>query len=181
MADTETTKSTAPEVNVEDLRKQMDKAFKEGRNEEAAKLARTLAAAYAGLAEAERKAKEEALAGTTLKVKEAIEKALESLLEEIEGLGGEGIWFSYEFGELNEKNVRLLKSQAPTKTKSSGGGGGKKYPKSTEDMLKLYGDRVMNQETGETYQQFYDANTGSNPRYKVRMHMIRIDQEAQAS
>lgn len=134
----------------------------------------------AGRAEVAKKAEHEAkvlaLGDLTARIKVAIEKAIGGFLEEIEVKGGQGIWFAYEFGELNDKSVRLLKSApAPKKSgsTSSGSGGGAKSPLSTpKDLLPKYGGEESGID-GLTFQELFDQRTDQNTRYyKVRLPLL---------
>lgn len=139
-----------------------------------AALSKQLAGAQASIEAAEREAKQLALKEITDKVQNAIVEAIKPFLAEIETKGGDGVWFVSDWGEaLIETRMMKARPAAPKKTGGGGsGGGGKKFNISTEELLKEHGHKQY-KDDGTTYQQAYDADTGGNARYQVRVKLLK--------
>ena len=104
------------------------------------------------------------------KVKNAISKAVKTLVDSGELDAADGIWYSYDFGE-QAPVVRLMKTQ-PRATRS-GGGGGKKFDISTDDMLSRHGQEEY--KDGLTFQQAYESSPDKNWRYAIRKKLLKLE------
>ena len=121
---------------------------------------------------AEKDAKLEKLVGVTADIKGRIDKVVgklvadlpEDILEVMDG-----VWYSQDF-ESTETACKVSKGAV---RKSGGGGGGKNFAVSTTELLKQHGSELMG-ETGKTYQEAYDEDTGGNSRYKVRVNLLKL-------
>jgi len=137
-----------------------------------ATLSKTLASAHAKIEADQRDATQIALKEVTNRVQSAIVKAIEPFLAEIDAKGGDGVWFVSDWGEALIE-TRMMKARPATKKSSSGGsgGGGKKFSISTDELLKEHGHKEY--KDGVSYQQAYDADTGGNARYQVRVKLLK--------
>ncbi|MCK9597434.1 MAG: hypothetical protein M0R06_00260 [Sphaerochaeta sp.] len=157
------------------------------------KLMSKLAVLVAKAEAAEEKAKKDELQvklqGITVKVRSAIDKVIQKLVEDGTLDGADGVWFAYDMSEKLETGInpacRLIRTAK--KAKGEGGGSGKSsyvagLP-SSDEMLKAVGDSVMFDEdttvtidkvehtmtAGTTYRQAYEYSTNGGWRNRVRM------------
>ena len=134
------------------------------------KISSEIARVVASQEKAERDAKLALIAQLTTKVKGTIDKVVNRLVDSKELDGCDGVWYSYDFGE-KLTICRLLKSTPRAK---GTGGGGKKFSITTKELLEKYGSEVMDVNSGETYQQIWDASTEGNSRYNVRVKLLKL-------
>ena len=106
----------------------------------------------------------------TDKVKSAITKAVQPLIDSGSLDTADGIWYSNDFGE-KAPVVRLSKS-APKATRT-GGGGGKRYPISTSEMLARHGSETYKE--GLTFQQAFESNNDRNWRQSIRNALLKLE------
>lgn len=128
-------------------------------------------------AEAEKKAVEDkkaALSKVTDKVKKAIDKVVQGLIEAKELDAADGVWYSNDFGE-QLTTCRLLKSQPKARSGGSGGAG-KKFSITTTELLSKHGDKVMDSDTGVTFNEAFASNTDGNARYTIRTKLLKLEQ-----
>lgn len=115
------------------------------------------------------------------KVSEDFQKLVGKYSDEIINLVGHeraqlyGKWSSQDgFGLIGIVQAR----------RASGGGGGgtpQKYEKSSEELLKAYGDRpfqVDGKDSEQTLQEAYNSSSDGNFRFKVRKQLIKYDLQA---
>jgi len=133
----------------------------------AAEIARMVAAEERAALEV----KQKAVVELTTKVKAIIDKALKPMYDSKELDMADGIWYVWDFGE-KLSSCRLTKGIIRAKG-TGGGGGGKKFGVKTEDLLAEHGSKVMDKETGQTFQQAYDANSDGNKRYLIRVKLLK--------
>lgn len=124
-------------------------------------------------------AKQKAVETLGIKVKDFITKAIKPMIDKGELDEADGVWYSMDFGDemkdgIRPTGIRLLKSAAKVAKGAGGGGGGKKYDVKTEELLTQHGGKVMNEETGQTFQEAYDASTEGNSRYQVRVKLLKL-------
>lgn len=138
------------------------------------KVSSQIAKVVAGEEKAEKVEKEAALAGVTEDIKKALDKTVAKFIEAINPITLEamdGVWYSQDFGE-QLTTCRIVKGAV--RKGSTGGGGGKKFSITTNDLLTKHGSELMG-DTGKTFQEAYDEDTGGNSRYKVRMKLLKAD------
>ncbi len=166
MADDEQVKSQ------DELLAEMKVATDAGDWKAVSKISSAIAKMVAVGEKAEKDAKLEAIKGLTEKVKATIDKAVQKIVESGELDAAEGIWYVNDFGE-KLTSCRLLKS---AQRKGGGGGVGKKLSITTTDLLKDYGDQVIEggDLAGMTFKAAYEGNTDGNFRYKLRMKMAKL-------
>lgn len=107
-------------------------------------------------------------------IKTAIGKAVQRVIDALDTPTLElmdGVWYSHDFGEKLTA-CRLTKGAA--RKAGGGGGGGKKFSITTKELLDNHGTKLMG-DTGKTFQQAYDEDTGGNSRYKVRMKLLKLE------
>lgn len=134
-----------------------------------------------------------ALVETTKDARQAITKAVKGLVEGGKLDGAEGIWFSWDFGAIEEVGVnpacRLVKSGR--KAATDGGGDAKSSyianPAKSSDLLAQVGDNVMFAEdttvtidkqenimqAGTSFKEAYDYSTNGGWRNRVRMALLK--------
>jgi len=161
---TEDKPKTEPELMAE-----MDAAVKSGDYKAVAKVAQALVKFQKEKEDAERQVIEKARTERTERVKAAIGKVLQPMVDKGELDEDDGIWYQWDFGEKLVA-CRLTKS-APRKSSGGGGGGGKKFSVSTNDLLAQFGDEEY--KDGMTFRQAHDSNTDKNWRYAIREALLK--------
>ena len=165
---------TAVEVKTKDqLLAELDKAMKSGEWKQISKISSEIAKVQAGAEKAAKDANQAALVGITEQIKGILDKAVAKFIDTVDGelLGVmDGVWYAQDFGE-NLTSCRVSKGAA---RKSGGGGGGTKFNVSTSELLSRHGSEMMG-DSGKTFQQAYDEDTGGNARYKVRMKLLKAE------
>lgn len=154
-----------------ELKAELDKAYKSGDFKAIAAVARKIDTAVKAKEKSELDAKRTVVAKMEDKVKAAITKAVQPLIDSKQLDGADGIWFTFDFGEA-APTVRLLKS-APKAARAGGGGGGKKFDVSTPDMLARHGSEDY--KDGQNYQQAWEASTDKNWRYAIRQKLLKLE------
>lgn len=159
------------EVKTKDqLLAEMKVAMDSGDFKAVSKVSSQIAKVVAGEEKVEKDAKQAAVAKLTDVVKKAIDKAVKPFIDSGELDAADGIWYANDFGE-KLTSCRLVKGAA---RKAGGGGGGKKFNVTTTELLTKHGAELMG-DTGKTFQEAYDEDTGGNARYKVRMKLLKAD------
>jgi len=153
-----------------ELLAEMKVALDSGDFKAVSKVSSQIAKAVAAEEKIEKDAKQAAVANLTEVVKKAIDKAVKPFIDSQELDAADGIWYSYDFGE-KLTTCRLVKGAT---RKSGGGGGGKKFNVTTTELLTKHGGEQMG-DSGKTFQEAYDEDTGGNARYKVRMKLLKAD------
>ena len=146
---------------------------------------------------AEAKEKKDALLAELVETTKTVRLRLKGVVDEMveAGMldGAEGIWYSQDFGEIEEVGInpacRLVKSGK--KTSTGGGGEGKSSyvanPAKSADLLAQVGDNVMfaddtevtiNKESqtmlaGTTFKEAYEHSTNGGWRNRVRMALLK--------
>ena len=170
------------ERTVELVKKDLDKAYKAGDFAAMATLSREMSKLLGGAEKAQKEAKTLALVEKAKTVKAILDSALKSFIDKGELDTADGVWYVYDFGDKMSQ-IRLTK----TAVRKSGEGrtttsqGAKVYDRSTEEMLKDYGDmsfKVDGKDTEETLNQHYASSTDKNSRFGVRKQLIKLDNEA---
>jgi len=170
------------ERTVEQVKKDLDKAYKAGDFAAMATLSREMSKLLGGAEKAQKEAKTLALVEKAKLIKSILDAALKSTIDKGELDTADGVWYVYDFGEKMSQ-IRLTK----TAVRKSGEGrtitpqGAKVYDRSTEEMLKDFGDmsfKVDGKDTEVTLKQHYDSSTDKNSRFGVRKQLIKIDAEA---
>jgi hypothetical protein len=156
-----------------ELMADMMAAVKSGDYKAVAKVASELVKFQKAKEQAELEAKQKVLAEKTIKIKAAIDKAVEKLIQSGELDAADGIWYTNDFGE-KLVTCRLIKVMTKTKTTTGGGGGGgKKFSVSTTELLEKFGSQEY--KDGQTFQAAWDANTDKNWRYAIREALLKKD------
>lgn len=169
-------KAVAPEAAAEEaktkdqLLAEMKSAVDKGDWKGVAKISTAIAKTVAAEEKAELEAKQAAVGKLTDKVKAAFDAVAKKIVDSGELDAADGIWYANDFGE-KLTTCRLLKSQP--KAKGTGGGGGKKVDITTTALLEKHGHLQMG-DSGKTYQQAFDEDTGGNARYKIRMKLLKV-------
>lgn len=156
-----------------ELLAEMKLAMDSGDFKAVSKVSTQIAKVVAGEEKAEKDKALSVLVGYTEEIKQAIDKVVQKFIDTTDSkilAAMDGVWFSYDFAEALT-TCRLIKSAA---RKSGGGGGGKKFNVTTSDLLSRHGGEQMG-DSGKTFQQAYDEDTGGNARYKVRMKLLKAD------
>lgn len=153
-----------------ELMAEMDKALKSKDFKAVSKVSAELVKFQKEKEAVELAAKQKVLEGKTEKVKVAIQKALQKMVEAGELDDADGIWYANDFGE-KLVTVRLLKVQAKQRTSGGGGGGGKKFSVSTDELLEKFGGEVY--KDGKTYKECWESNTDKNYRYAIRESLLK--------
>ena len=154
-----------------ELKAELDKAYKSGDFKAIAAVARKIDTAVKAKEKSELDAKRAAVDKMIEKVKAAISKAVQSLVDSGVLDGADGIWYTYDFGE-QAPTVRLLKL-APKAARQGGGGGGKKFDVRTEDMLARHGSEDYKE--GQNFQQAWEVSTDKNWRYAIRQKLLKLE------
>jgi len=165
------------EVKTQDqLLADMRAALDTGDFKAVSKISSEIAKMVAATEKVEKDAKLAALVGTTKKVMGILDNAVKKLVDSGELDEADGIWFAFDFGEKREYGInpscRLVKVARRT---GGTGGGGKKFSISTNELLGKHGSEIMNKETGQTFQEAYDADTGGNARYAIRGKLLKLE------
>lgn len=158
----------------DELLAEMKTATDSGDWKAVSKISAKIAKLVAGEEKAEKEAKQEALKGTTEDVKKVLDKAVAKFIEALDPATLEamdGVWYSQDFGEALT-TCRIVKGAV--RKGGTGGGGGKKFNITTKELLDKHGTELMG-DSGMTFQEAYDADTGGNARYKVRMKLIKAE------
>jgi len=137
------------------------------------KISAKIAKVVATEEKAEKDAKLAVIATTTEIFKKAMDKTVATLIKDVDPellKVMDGVWYVNDFGE-KLTTCRLVKGAV---RKAGGGGGGKKFSISTTELLSKHGSEMMG-DSGKTFQEAYDADTGGNSRYKVRMKLLKAD------
>lgn len=161
----------ATPVNEAELMKQLDVALKSGDFKVVAKVSSELVKFQKTKEQAELEAKQKALEAVTGIVKDTIQKALRTMYDAGKLDLADGVWFTWDFGEQLVA-VKLLKTQAKTRT-GGGGGGGKKFDISTTDMLAKFGGQEFKDDV--TFQAAWDADQDKNKRYSIREKLLKLE------
>lgn len=139
-----------------------------------AKVSRDIDKIVQGEEKAEKEAKVAALVGITEDVRKALDKAADKFIEALDPATLEamdGIWYARDFEEALT-TCRITKGSA--KKSGGSGGGGKKFTISTSELMQKHGSELMG-DSGKTFQEAYDEDTGGNSRYKVRMKLLKAE------
>ena len=115
-----------------------------------------------------------------------IRRAIQPFLDRDDLPLAEGVWFSWDFGELPLPTTRIRFIKAATKTPSvpstrtGGGGKGKLYNIGWKDLLAKHGATQYliyptDKDSGMTCQQAWDANAERNSRFAVRKAMLLLE------
>ena len=118
-----------------------------------------------------------------------IRQAIQPFLDRDELPLAEGVWFSWDFGELPlpTTRIRFLKATIKTpstpstpSTRTGGGGKGKLFNIGWKDLLAKHGATQYTiygniTPTGMTCQQAWDANAERNSRFAVRKAMLLLE------
>ena len=104
------------------------------------------------------------------KVKAAITKVLQNIIESGQLDAADGIWYSYDFGD-EAPTLRLTKTAARAASKTGSSGGGKKFDISTGAMLEKYGQEEY--KDGLTFAQAYESSTDKNWRFAIRLKLLK--------
>lgn len=169
---------------IERLSAELVEAHKKKDWKAVSKLASAIAKLEAEREQAERDAKVKALEAMTLKVKVAIDKAVQRFIDSKELDVADGIWYSQDFGE-KLTTCRLMKS-AP-KAKRIGGGTRTSSGESTADLMTKFGDRAMSDKdiirsvdgremtikAGTTFKQAYELSSNGNYRFWIRGQLLK--------
>ena len=139
-------------------------------------LARDLDKLTKANASAKQDEKLKALMSITTTVRKAVEKLIDDKVKAGELDLADGLWITWDFEAVREvginPSVRLVKT---TKTrKSSGTGGGQRFSAGYKELLEKHGS-TQYKDTDQTCQQVWDADTGKNSRYQVRVAMLKLD------
>lgn len=169
----EDTTAVAEEVKQpteKELKAELQKALNSGDFKEVSKVSRKIDQLVRSSEKAEQEAKMESLKKVEDRVKAAITKAVQPIIDSKALDAADGIWFAHDFGE-QAPTLRLTKT-APRK--SGGGGGGKKFDISTNDMLAKFGDKQY-KETGLTIKQAYEGSQDKNYRFAIRQTLLKLE------
>lgn len=166
-----------PEVvlSKDELLAEMKKATDAGDWKAVSKISSKIAKAVATEEKSEREAKLKVLVDVESRIKGAITKVVDKITGELdrETLDlMDGVWYVNDFSEALT-SCRLIKGAA-RKGGGGGGGGGKKFSITTKELLDKHGSELMG-DTGKTFQENYDLDTGGNARYKVRMKLLKLE------
>ncbi len=138
-------------------------------------LARDLDKLTKANASAKQEEKLVALVSITTTVRKAVEKLIDGLVADKKLDLADGLWITWDFEAVREvginPSVRLIKT---AKTRKSGGGGGKRFDATWKELLEKYGGSPY-KDSGLTCQQAWDADTGKNSRFQVRVAMLKLD------
>lgn len=160
-------------LSKDDLLAQMKEATDAGDWKAMSKISSKVAKIVATEDKAEKDVQLKILEDTTVHIKSTLDKVVNKI---VDGLDKEvldamsGVWYVNDFGEALT-TCRLVKGAA---RKGGGGGGGKKFSISTKELLDKHGAEQMG-DSGMTFQEAYDSDTGGNARYKVRMKLLKAE------
>lgn len=154
------------------LMAEMKVALDKGDFKAVTKLSQEISKIQAATEKSEVDAKVKAAEVLTLDVKAVIDEAVAGLVKSGKLDNMDGVWYVQDFGE-KLTTCRLVKS-APRKA-GTGGGAAKKFDVATADLLAKHGSKVIDQESGKTFQQAYDEDTDGNSRYKVRVKLLKLE------
>lgn len=157
----------------EELMAELQKALNSGDFRQVAKVSGRLAGFQAAAEKAASAAQELRLRNITLDVKQAIQEALEPFTEEDKFEGADGVWFSWDFGEMliTCRLVKTLPKQKLLSASDSLRAAGRRFSERSEDLLAIYGSKPFvhkGQPTGATCQEQHDSSAEKNSRYQVR-------------
>ena len=155
-----------------ELEKAFQDAAKKGDYKLVRELAKKLEESEKAQATAERDIKLKALADTTLKVKQAIDKVVQKFVDAKDLDIADGVWYSYDFGE-ELTTCRLMKSAPRKAGTGSSTGSYISRPEKSSELLAKVGSNVMFKEAtavtidkveqtmkaGTTFRQAYDFST----------------------
>lgn len=153
-----------------ELKARLDKAYASKDWKEITKAAQAISKFEQDKEKIERDKFLKELEAKTAKVKAAIQKAIQPLIDAKELDKADGVWFTQDFGE-KMVTCRLTKT-APRKG-GGGGGGGKKFDVSTEYLLEKHGNEEY--KDGKTFRQAFDEDVDKNKRYSVRQALLKKD------
>ena len=140
------------------------------------KLAAELNKGAKSKAVAEHEAKLKALVETTLKVKSAIGKAIQKMVDNKELDKADGVWYAWDFGST-ESECKLVKG-APKAPRASGGGthSTSGLP-SNEQVLTEHPEahtmQIEYRGTTDTYDALFAQSTDKNWRYGLRVKLLK--------
>ena len=166
--------------------KELGQAYQKGDMKQVSKLAGEIAKLDAASESAEREAKVKALADKTIKVKSAIDKAVQKFMDDGSLDVADGVWYSYDFG-TKESTCKLSKGTA--KKAGTGGGSGSyvSRPEKTADLIAQVGSHPMFKEetvvtidkvehtmkAGTTLKEAFDYSNNGGWRNRVRMALLK--------
>ena len=158
-----------------DLETAINKAMADKDLKQVMNLARALDKLIKANANTKQEEKLAALIDITTIVRKAIEKLIDDKVKAGELDLADGLWVTWDFEAAREvginPSVRLIKT---AKTRKSGGGGGKRFDATWKELLEKYGGSPY-KDSGLTCQQAWDADTGKNSRFQVRVAMLKLD------
>ena len=155
----------------DELLAEMKTAMDTGDFKAVSKISSKIAKAQAVDEKAEKEAKQAVVAGVTEQVKTKLDGVIAKVVKDLDEdvlEAMDGVWYVNDFAE-SLTSCRLVKGAA---RKGGGGGGGKKFSITTKDLLEAHGAEQMG-DSGQTFQEAYDADTNGNARYKVRMKLLK--------
>lgn len=167
-----------PEVvlSKDELLAEMKTAMETGDFKAVSKISSKIAKAVVAEEKVEKDAKLAIISGLTEDMKKAIDKVVNKLVDEFVRTDAklaeamDGVWYVNDFAE-KLTSCRLVKGAV---RKGGGGGGGKKFSITTNELLAKHGSEMMG-DSGKTFQEAYDEDTGGNARYKVRMKLLKAE------
>lgn len=129
------------------------------------------------LAKIAEEAKKQALAQTTIIVKDMLVDHINQMRRTVAGMDkADCVVFKWNFTDAdNLIECRLFKSTPRPAGKSTGGGGGatKKYAVKTEDLLDKFGDDLYDEQSGKSFREAWDSDSNGNWRYGVRVKLLK--------
>jgi len=156
-------------------------------------LSRLATKAEADAAKAAKEQLQAALVETVTAVRKTLKKTVQDMVDKKELDGAEGVWFVWDFGQIEELGVnpacRLTKTGR--KTAVDGGGSGTSsytaHPAKSSELLDEIGGEVYFEDdttvtidkqevtmaAGTTFKQAYDFSTNGGWRNRVRMAMLK--------
>ena len=163
----------APEpVDAEALKSQITEALTKGDFNEAKRLATVGAKGQKTAEQAALAEKQAALKGMTEKVKDLLVAQVDKLRQKGDLEKADHVKFLYVFAD-NTIECSLVKSSQARTRSGTGAGTGQKINKPTSELLTEYGDQPY-KETGMTHQEAFDADSGGNARYAVRLSLLKL-------
>jgi len=171
----------------DELIQAIGEAYNKGEYKLMGKLSGQMAKVEADEAKTMKDERENAAKALVEKVQGIIRKALKPMYESGELNVADGVWFAWDFGDI-EPSTRLTRKAA--KAAGGGGTGSGGYvsrPEKSTDLLKEFGSQVMFTEdtevtidkvthtmpAGTTIQQAFDFSTYGNWRFRVRMALLK--------
>lgn len=165
-----TTPETVAVPTEDELKAKLDTALKSGDFKAIGKVAGEIAKLVKTHETAELEVKTAKGKGVNEKVKSAIMKAINPIINAGELDDFDGIWFSLDFGDKSE-SCRITKGITRKASGGTGGGGGKKFDVTTSALLEQFGNEEY--KDGITFNAAHESSTDGNYRYNIRQKLLK--------